>query len=261
MTPIHFAHANGFPAGSYRRLFQELERGYRVLALDQVGHDPLYPVGHNWHRLAEQLIAHLEAQADEPVVAVGHSLGGVLSFLAVQRRPELFRALIMLDPPVLYGTSAGVTRLAKRLGFIDRLTPAGLSRGRRDHWPSRAEALAQLRRKRLFRDFDPDSLRDYIEHGTEEDASGARLRYRPEVEVEIFRNIPDDLQRYAPLRVPGAIVYGQGSDVVRLPELRRFARRHGLRLSGLPGGHMFPLERPATTGRFLRRLIPALLAA
>ena len=49
MTPIVFAHANGFPAGTYRALFEQWRAaGRTVHALDRFGHDPRFPVSSNW---------------------------------------------------------------------------------------------------------------------------------------------------------------------------------------------------------------------
>ena len=44
-----FAHANGFPAGTYRTLFEAWRAaGFTVHALPKVGHDPRFPVTSNW---------------------------------------------------------------------------------------------------------------------------------------------------------------------------------------------------------------------
>lgn len=241
---LFFAHANGFPAGSYRRFFAQLEADYRVLAHDRFGHDARYPVTDNWERLVDELLDSLAARCEQPVAGVGHSLGGVLTFLAALRAPERFRAVVMLDPPAYLGTAALTMRLAKRFGFIDRITPAGKSSNRRSVWPSREVACKTLGRKGLFRAFDPDCLSDYVQAATEPSADGVRLSYLPEVEVEIFRTIPHDLARQRRLQVPGAIVCARGSDVIRPRDMRRLAQRHHMTLREVDGGHMFPLERP-----------------
>jgi len=70
------------------------------------------------------------------VLGVGHSLGGYLTMLAALERPELFRAIVVLDSPVI-GTWAGrAFGLVKRFGLVDRVTPAGATRDRRSHWKS-----------------------------------------------------------------------------------------------------------------------------
>lgn len=41
---IHFAHANGFPARTYTKLFSLLEPDFDIRFLERHGHDPRYPV-------------------------------------------------------------------------------------------------------------------------------------------------------------------------------------------------------------------------
>ena len=44
---IFFAHANGFPSGTYGKLFDALAPEYAVAHLSQHGHDPRFPVDDN----------------------------------------------------------------------------------------------------------------------------------------------------------------------------------------------------------------------
>jgi len=92
MIPIVFSHANSFPAGTYRILFNALrERGFEVHAIERYGHDPRYPVTNNWIHLVEQLADHaadLQQRTGERAFLVGHSLGGYLSIMAAARRPN-----------------------------------------------------------------------------------------------------------------------------------------------------------------------------
>ena len=253
-----FVHANGFPAGCYHRFLQGLQPEYRVLAPERLGHHPHYPLG-NWVGLTDELLDWLAAQTPEPVHAVGHSLGGVLAFLAALRQPRRFADLVMLDPPLVFGWTGWVVAAAKRLGLMDRITPAGASRGRRARWDSPDQALEHLRQKRLFAAFDPGCLEDYVRFGTRRTADGVELVFDPEREVEIFRQLPHDLHRQpAPLAIPGTVLVASHDSVTRPPDLRRLRRRHRLRLEQCQGSHMFPLEHPgesaAAVHRCLRRM-------
>ena len=59
---IVFSHANGFPAGTYRRVFVHWrEAGWRVVALPKIGHDPRYPVTDNWLQFRDQLLHFIES--------------------------------------------------------------------------------------------------------------------------------------------------------------------------------------------------------
>ncbi len=99
---IVFAHANGFPAGTYRQLFEPWrEAGWRVLALPKIGHDPRFPVTSNWPHLRDELLHFIDSEAAAPAYLVGHSLGGYLTLLAATRRPEVARGIVLLDSPLL----------------------------------------------------------------------------------------------------------------------------------------------------------------
>ena len=64
---IVFAHANSFPAGVYRLLFEARRaRGYRVHAVDKFGHDPARPVTSNWPHLRDELIEFIQVQVGGP---------------------------------------------------------------------------------------------------------------------------------------------------------------------------------------------------
>lgn len=255
-----FAHANGFPAGSYRRFLEPLGRDYRIAAPEKLAHHADYPPAPNWSALADELLDFIAGETADPVVGVGHSMGGVFTFLAALRQPRRFRAFVMLDPPAPFGPSAWMMALAKRFGFIDRVTPAGRTAGRRAHWADREQALAYFRSKGLFKRFDPRCLEDYVDAGTEPAEDGLRLVYQPDREVAIYRNVPHDLMAQpAPVRTPGAVVVGSDSGVTRPGDVRRMARRHHLLISEMEGGHMFPLEHPEAAADHVGRIIEQLL--
>jgi pimeloyl-ACP methyl ester carboxylesterase len=256
--PLHFSHANGFPAGCYRKFFSCLAADYRIGAIDRIGHDPAYPATDGWPHLVAQLIDHLVAQHRQPVIGVGHSLGGYLTFMAAVQRPELFQCIVLLDAPIIgyfKGTAFG---LVKRLGLADRVTPAGATRDRRREWQNEDEMIAHFRRRRLFRDFDPDCLRDYARLGTVAEGARLRLAFDPEIEYAIYRGIPHDMVTYTQrLRVPAGYLGGRGSQEAAQIGLAH-TRRH-FRVKRIDGGHLFPLERPAAAAVALRELIGELL--
>ena len=84
-----FAHANGFPGLSYRSLLDPLAESFDLHPLDRLGHHPDYPVNHNWGNLVEELLSYLP-DTDEPLLGVGHSLGGTLMAMAADKQPGVF---------------------------------------------------------------------------------------------------------------------------------------------------------------------------
>lgn len=251
---VFFAHANGFPSATYGKLFAALAPDYSVQHLEQHGHDPCFPVNDNWSNLVDELIHHLETNT-QPIWGVGHSLGGVLHYHAALLRPELYRGVVMLDSPVLTLADKMVIRAAKRFGFIDRITPAGRTLGRREEFVDLAEARGYFAGKGLFRRFDPDCLDAYVQHGLQATGNNLRLRFDPATEISIYRSVPHTSPgRPQQLKVPLAMVRGRHSRVV-MPHHAHLVRRvpKGEYLT-LPGGHMFPLERPQDTAELLKKL-------
>lgn len=253
--PIFFAHANGFPSATYTKLFAALGPDYPVRHLQQHGHDPRFPVDDNWANLVDELIYHLEV-GGEPVWGVGHSLGGVLHYHAALRRPELYRGVVMLDSPLLTLAERLLIRAAKRFGFIDHITPAGRTLGRRETFADPREARDYFASKRLFSRFDPQCLDAYVSHGLQVHEQGLRLRFDPATEIRIYRSVPHTTPGGAQqLAVPLALVRGRQSRVVLPHHARLLRRMPRAQYHSLPGGHMFPLERPQDTAELLRQLL------
>ena len=257
-TSLAFAPANGFPGGSYRRFLEPLHAHYDVRVVSRLGHrSEQYPVDAGWQGLSREL-EDILAPLPRPLAGVGHSLGGVLMFMVASRRPDWFRSVVMLEPPLINGPAGLGFNLLRRLGQADRIPPAGRSRGRRDYWPDRDEARAYFQRRGLFQRFHPDCLEDYMDAGLEPHGDGLRLAFRPEVEVAIFRTTPVNISRYPRLPMPGAVVNAEESVDAFHKAGRRHARRQRMHHEVWPGGHLFPLERPDDSARRVDELLQAL---
>ena len=255
---LHFSHANGFPAACYRKFFDYLAPDFRISSINCIGHDPSYPVTDSWPHLVAQLIDQLSVHRRTPVVGVGHSLGGYLTFMAAVQRPELFKCIILLDAPIIgyfKGTAFG---MLKRLGLVDRITPAHATRERRRDWPSVDDMIVHFRRRKIFRHFDADCLRDYAVLGTSAQGEGVRLLFDPEIEYQIYRSVPHDLVYYCNrLKLPAGFIGGRHSDV--LSQVGLAHTRRSFRVKRIEGGHLFPFERPQAAAEAVRQLAAELL--
>ena len=261
---IHLAHANGFPPGAYRRLAETLTPRYHVVALPS---RPLWPGSSpasapTWHPLADDLVAGLDGLGLAPsgtgsAIGVGHSLGGVLTLWAAIRRPDLFRAVVLIDPVLLPPSWLWMVRLFRGLGLWRRQPLVQGTLRRRRTWPSRQACFEQYRARSLFARWPDESLWDYVEAGTRpldgvEAGSGqVELVYPPEWEAQIFATTPTGVWRDVPkLRTPALVVRGEDSKIFLPTAQARVARRlpHA-QLAAIPGaGHLLPMERPAETG-------------
>lgn len=262
MSPlIVFAHANGFPAGTYRQLFEAWRAaGWRVEAPEKLAHDPAYPVTSNWPHLRQQLIDFIEARADAPAVLVGHSLGGLLSLMAACKRPDLARAVVMLDSPVVSGWRAHSVQVFKATGLMKRVSPGRVSRLRRHEWPSIAAAREHYAAKSVFARWAPGVLDDYLACGLEERDGRAVLAFDREIETRIYNTLPHNLGamlRRHPPRCPVSFIAGRQSVEVRQGGLEMARALAGERLVWIEGTHLYPMERPAQTAALVLELIAA----
>ncbi|WP_227368739.1 alpha/beta fold hydrolase [Halomonas sp. M20] len=254
-----FAHANGFTGASYKSFLAPLGSRFDLHPLDRLGHDPAHPVSDNWAALRDELVMHLRA-FDAPVIGVGHSMGGVLMLMAADMVPQALRCVVMLDSPLMVGLDALALRAAKRFKMVDRVTPAGRSKGRRQEWPNREAMGHYLRQRRLFKPFTEAALQDYIEGGTRARNDGSvELLFDPGVEVDIFRSLPDHLQGLTQrVNMPLALIAGERSDLLTSARRRRL-KRHGVPIVTTPGSHMFPMEHPDEARATLMTTIDSLL--
>lgn len=262
-SPIVFSHANGFPAGTYRRVFAHWEQhGHTVHAIEKIGHGEA-PVTSNWPHLRDELIAFTERQANGPAVLVGHSLGGYLSVLAAIERPDLARGVVLLDSPIISGWKARALQLVKAVGASERLSPGRVSRRRRQDWPSATAAYAHFQSKPAFARFHPQVLHDYVDSGTERDGAQHRLAFRREIETDIYTTLPHHIARLLrrrPLRCPAGFVGGTGSAEVRQVGMAATERLTAGRVVWIEGSHLFPMERPDETAEAVLGVIATMTA-
>ena len=259
--PLHFAHANGYPPGSYRRLLTALAAMHRVEAICfrplWQAYDQRPDIG-GWERLAQDLIELIERRFDEPVHGVGHSMGGVATLFAAARRPELFRTVVLLDPVFL----------PLRHVLAMRLTPRGRRRwlplirkalDRPHQFADRQAAFDFHRRARAFARLSDEALRDYVEAGTRETATGVELRYPGAWEAEVYATVPHVWRKLARCPVPMMGLRGADSETVGAAAWRRWQRlQPGATFVQIEhAGHLVPMERPdetaAAVARFLAR--------
>lgn len=257
---VYFAHGNGFPALCYRQLLTCLSHRFDYCYIDKVGHDEIYPVTENWNYLVQEVIKSIQVQATMPVIAIGHSLGGVLSFLAAIEQPELFKAVILLDSPIIGRFKSQIIRLSKHFGLIDKITPAEKMRYRRKNFKDKTEAWHYLKGRGIFSTFSDTCLQDYIDYGLDKSQNGLALRFNREIEYEIYRTVPHRLQMYeGQLKVPAALVYGRSSKVLDTLDLRYMKKAYDFKCYEIQGGHMFPMENPEDSAELIFKVIDSLL--
>ncbi|KAG1867458.1 Alpha/Beta hydrolase protein [Suillus tomentosus] len=115
------------------------------------------------------------------LVVVGHSVGGCVAALVALHFPALFSSLILVDPMIDTFTEFPWEHAQSLVGRILL---------RRQHWPSREDALRSFKLSPLFSSWHPDVLRLYVDYGLYEDGSGRiALKTPPVHEAIISANV------------------------------------------------------------------------
>lgn len=254
---LHFAHANGFPPGAYRKLIGELAAGHQVVTMAA---RPLWPDSKpralkDWSVFAEDLRAEFGRRDLRGIVGVGHSLGAVISLLAAACDPGLFSAVVAIDPLILTGFHSIYWGTVKALGLSGRIGIVRGARRRRELWSDRAEARSSYASKKIFAGWDPEVLDDYVEAGMVDlPQGGVRLRYPKECEARTFSAAPHNLwPELRKVSVPTLFVQGEHSDTFLNAARARVEREvPGSRTTVVPdSSHFVPMERPDELARVI----------
>ncbi|MEK0432688.1 MAG: hypothetical protein RL700_895 [Pseudomonadota bacterium] len=271
-TPlVIFFHGNSFPASTYTVMLNALrDRGMQVQALEKIGHNPAYPVTSNWPHLVEEVHAFAQpliATHTGPVVLVGHSLGGMLSLMLAAQYPHLAHAVVMVDAPAVGGIQAKVLQLSKTFSLNKKFSPGAVSRKRRNAWPSLAEAHAHFAGKKVFARWDPQVLKDYVNHGTHEihtpEGPKRVLSFDRQIETLIYESVPHNLERLLkkhPLACPVSLVAARHSREMRLAGTDFTQKITKGRICIIDGTHLVPMERPLVTAAAVEAAILNMLS-
>ena len=250
---IVFLHATGFNARTYSSLLAPLGERFHVLAIDQRGHGltqlPAHTFGYgSWNRHRDDVIELIEGHIRAPVTLAGHSMGATVALLVAGRRPDLSRGVAMIDPVLMSPAMYGLAQLpAAPLWWSVSFPIARGAARRRASYPSKADAVAALTGRGVFKSFKPEQLADYVEDGFRAGADGVRLTCTPAYEARTF-----SAQRIDPwtalTRAPAPIVCLRAEIRSTTPQAvadRLCDIRPDARVAIVDGAsHMIPMERP-----------------
>lgn len=250
---IFFAHANGFPAPSYNSFFTHLQ----PFPIDYVEVFGLKdPVPTSWEQIADEIIQGIESRHDRPVIGLGHSFGGVGTFFAARKRPDLFSKIILMDPPFFGWKRRWLVAPFQWIGLAHQIVPpARVARKRKSQFTSREEAKEYFSGKQFFQSFAPDAFEDYLTHGLIQDEEQVTLRIPKEQEAQYFAVFPSKIGETT-LAMPAHFIIPEDSSVI--PQVHHEeikAKFSGMTWHSTQGNHMFPLEHPQETAALIQRIL------
>ena len=184
-SPILLSHATGFHGHCMKPIADGLMSNHHVMALDHRGYgdaETVDPAGISWDQYGLDALAAAQYLSDqhngEPIVGIGHSMGGASLLMAAQRAPQLFRALFVFEPIVFPPVDESVDRPVNPL--------AGGARKRRSTFDSYEDALANYASKPPMSAFHPDAREQYVLHGFKKTDNGVELKCLPEHEAVTY---------------------------------------------------------------------------
>lgn len=252
--PMHFLHANGYPPLCYTPLLELLQTKYRVFGMML---RPLWPHSiiqdlDTWHPLSLDLLKFLTLKTSEPVIGIGHSIGGVVTLRAALRAPDKFRALILVDPVLFVPAMLAGWRFARALGLGGRIHPKIKGAlNRRRTFDDLATVFRGYRCRKVFRYLTDEGLWAYIHGITKEMPTGRfELVYSPAWEAHIYETGLKDADLWAGLprlEIPTLILRGAETDTF-LENAARLVKKKQPKVQIVTlerSTHLLPLERPA----------------
>jgi len=259
---LHFAHANGFPPGTYDAFIKLLLDDFKVLGMEcraLWGSQNPAQFRH-WRQMGEDLARFLSEMRFGRSLLAGHSLGAVTSLFCAAAHPELVSALILIDPVILPVWTAPIWAIAMLLRLNRRSPLATRARRRRMEWPSKDVLLRAYRSARAFKRWQEPFLRDYIHSGTENNPTGGvRLRYPREWEARIFETAPPDVWLTLPrLRgMPLLVLRGQYSNTYTRDtmQLMRWLLPQGTFEEIEGADHFVPMSKPKETATAIKNFV------
>jgi pimeloyl-ACP methyl ester carboxylesterase len=266
-APLHFLHANGYPPDCYKPLFELLKTEYHVFGMKL---RPLWEGTkpdeiNDWHSFSEDLRIFLSSSrhGSQPVIGVGHSIGGIVTLRAALRYPRLFRAVILLDP-VLFVPKRLVEWRIQRAKDPTAHPLIQLAQKRRRIFDDLESVFKSYRTREVFRYMNDEHLRIYIEGITRKTENGYELVYSPEWESRIYFTSMQDFDIWNNLQylqVPALFLRGAETDTF-LEDAARLVKQKQpeVRVEALAQStHILPLERPKEVFEIMQSFLQEVL--
>lgn len=260
---LHFGHATGFNANTYRRLLEPLMAHANIWAWDMRGHgksitqDLEVSSWKSYYQDMDALLAHIGA----PVILAGHSVGAVCAAAGAVQRPEQVKSLVLIDPVFIMDKEVWWMRLGALLGMTDRHFLAQSAAKRRSNFPSREMALKAYRGRGVFKTFPLLWIEDYLEAGLIETDEGFTLACKREFESSSYAQTERWARRLLRrIKSPLQVIAAENGSTMSKGSERIFKRTlPNAAFERLPEtSHMLVMERPEM---IQQRLIDAIKAA
>jgi pimeloyl-ACP methyl ester carboxylesterase len=246
----HFYHATGFPIEVYNPLLSKLTKQFKLSAMGLRATWPdigLPPKSRSWQLYADDLIAFIEQQYQSPIVGIGHSIGATCTILAAEKRPDLFKTLVLIEPAMVSRSLAKLVRLMPK-ALMNHIEPAKSTLKKSDFWSSREEFLAYCKKLCTYKRFDDEAFHEMGQHCVVETQDGRFQLVFPKVwEAHSYTQPPNVMTNLEQLSMPCVAIRGKPSVFFTEALWQEWHDRcpDTVFKQNLGYGHLFPLESPS----------------
>jgi pimeloyl-ACP methyl ester carboxylesterase len=261
-SPVLLSHATGFHAHCWEPVAHALNSRHHVVGLDHRGYgdaETVDPTTMTWDQYGLDALAaarHLYAEHNEPIIGIGHSMGGASLLMAAHSEPHLFKALFVFEPIVFPPPDPDAGERP------DSPLPAG-ARKRRSRFPSFEAAIENFAAKPPMAAFNAVAREAYVRHGFKPTPDGdIELKCLPEHEARTYETggISGAWDSLPSITTPvwvlsGAIAPFQPS-AFAITVAQRIPGSTYVRWDEV--GHFGPLEKPELLAQYVSSVVPTL---
>ena len=259
-SSLQFLHANAYTPECYNTLLEPLKDQYQVHLFRQ---RPLWSNESpdqlkHWSLFADDLISMMNEHGDKQVIGIGHSLGGIATWMAALKRPDLFARVILIDPVILPYWIITMSSITPKT-LMPKMNPIiKIAMNRRTAWQDRNEARLHLGSKKVFQRFHPAVFDDFLSYGLREKEDGSlTLSYSREWEARVYSTGPNMWHIMKQNTVPVHIIKAQYSDVITSASWNKIQARvpKGSFYEMPDVGHLIPFEKPLLLAEHIQEVL------
>lgn len=258
---LHFVHATGFNAYTYRQLLELLSQKLSVHAMDLRGHGhtkaPADPEQFtSWQTYYQDLTQFLE-QRPQPLFLAGHSLGSAVSTAIAATRPDLVKGVILIEPFFPKGFKGFGIRTLQFLGMGQQIPIAKKALRRRAHFPSMEEAKSYYVGRSIFKSWQESWIEDYLKGGTNQNSDGClSLTCTPAWESKSFSlTTANSWKNVTKLQCPILLICGGTNSTLKTSDIAEIKKIHPSAsvVHKQEASHFFPMEYPEEVAGLITR--------
>ena len=262
---IIFIHANGFPAGAYKSLFEKLNTDFKIKNF------PLRPINdridtirklRNWTYFSEEFLKILTDE--NKIIGMGHSIGGNIILRSAIEKPQYFSKIILLDPTLFTPPIIYLWKVSAFLKVQEILYPwLKASLNRKMVYNNFEEIFNSYKNKDVFKLINDENLNIYIKSITElMDNKKLKINFSNLWEHQIYKTgLFADMYIWKNLKkmnVPTLILKAEESTAFSNSTVNKIKKMNSknIKIKTIKNSsHLFPLEFPQLTSEEIIKFI------